>query len=416
MAEKMGGYVRGLEGKEREGTRVVPRNGRLSLFWDILKARFLRLVLVNLILILSLAPVIAILIWRFMVQGNLELNGPFAGGLGVGFPADLSNPDYLEKLMFRSDIVFFSLFIPASAVFAVALAGAARLLCRSAATEGEFSWRDFAVGIKEGYFGTLIACLLFSFLLFLAQTVNNLAVWYVALGDPMQGCVIASAVLGWIILALFLPVCLWMVALSADYRLSLGSLFKHAFILTVGTFPQSILFSLLSAVPVLLVLLTSSVPFLYTLVLALAMLLGLSAPVLLWENFARWAFDKYCAPARPKAEPVRAQQQAEREEDPSTIRMLSIAFGKSELLSRPILPLDEGTAPVLLPEEYTAADLKALFANRAKMEEELRAYEEAYGGEEEYREYNRLFDEREKALDDGKKKCKPKPPKMLNQR
>ncbi len=76
--EKKGLVARWLEGKERSedyARSTLPTN-RWSLFWDILKGRFGKLVLINLIMLVTFLPLIAVIVWR-MLELNVECSdGP----------------------------------------------------------------------------------------------------------------------------------------------------------------------------------------------------------------------------------------------------------------------------------------------------------------------------------------------------
>ena len=86
--ERKGLVARWLEGKERseDYARSTLPTSRWALFWDILKGRFGKLVLINLLMVLTFLPLAAVIVWRIFaisMQGTL---GPFGAGLGVGYP------------------------------------------------------------------------------------------------------------------------------------------------------------------------------------------------------------------------------------------------------------------------------------------------------------------------------------------
>ena len=104
-------------------------------------------------------------------------------------------------------------------------------------------------------------------------------------------------------------------------------------------------------------------------------------------------------------------------------RRLIVAQGKSKLVCRPIKPIDDELEVYQLPESFSREDLEKLRQSKQAIEEDTRAYEEEHKDDERYVEYNRQFEERERALREedessGKKKKKkaPQPPKMLNKR
>ena len=113
--ERKGLVARWLEGKERseDYARGTLPTSRWGLFWDIMKGRFGRMVITNLLVFLTFLPLIAILVWRWLVVGSQGLAGPFGGGLGAGYPALPNLAGAAEEMMFQTDLLFFALLIPA---------------------------------------------------------------------------------------------------------------------------------------------------------------------------------------------------------------------------------------------------------------------------------------------------------------
>ena len=153
--------------------------------------------------------------------------------------------------------------------------------------------------------------------------------------------------------------------------------------------------------------------------------------LLVWLDFSQWAFDRFINPnigvatgrglyskdkPQAAANPSAAADSAAMRE----YRRLIVAQGKSKLVCRPIKPIDDDLEVYQLPESFSREDLARLRESKQAIEEDTRAYEEEHKDDERYVEYNRQFEERERALREeeegtGKKK-KPQPPKMLNKR
>ena len=155
-------------------------------------------------------------------------------------------------------------------------------------------------------------------------------------------------------------------------------------------------------------------------------LFGIAYALLVWLDFSQWVFDKYLNPKIAGAKVGRGiyNKNGEEEEiDQSAAEMeyqrALIALGKSQLSARPMKPIDDGLEVYELPTSFTREDLAKLRKSKEDIFEDTAAYEEEHRNDEKYVEYNKTFDEREKALQDetdknGKKK-KRKPPKMLGQ-
>ena len=88
-----------------------------------------------------------------------------------------------------------------------------------------------------------------------------------------------------------------------------------------------------------------------------------------------------------------------------------LTAGRSELIGKPILPIAENAVLCRIGKTFTRADLEKVLKDRETLEAEVSAYENKHKNEPVYAEYNKLFAEREKALQPetdkkGKKKKK----------
>ena len=432
--EKKGLVARWLEGKERseEYARSTLPTNRWSLFWDILKGRFGRLVLINLLMLVTFLPLIAVIVWRIMGISAQGMIGPYGAGLGVGYPAIPELVGYAEMNLFQADLLFFALFIPAGAIAALGISGGGYIIRNLIWTEGIFVANDFLRGIRRNYWNVLEAVLVLTVLLFIARTMGNLADWLVAMGADGAGWLIASKVVGYIFVALGILIFFWMISLGISYKQGPWALFRNAVVMTIGTFPQTVFFAILATWPVSLAMFTSG---LFAVIgVILLIFLGISYMLLVWLDYSQWAFDRFINPTIGVA-PGRGLYNKDKPKDPSQkaapaatdsaamreYRRLIVAQGKSKLVCRPIKPIDDDLEVYQLPESFSREDLEKLRESKQAIEEDTRAYEEEHKDDKRYVEYNRQFEERERALkeeDDGKKKKKkkPTPPKMLNKR
>ena len=85
------------------------------------------------------------------------------------------------------------------------------------------------------------------------------------------------------------------------------------------------------------------------------------------------------------------------------------------MVARPIKPIDDSLQVYELPQAFTREDLKKLRESKQNIAEDSAAYAEEHKNDEKYVEYNRQFDERERAIQeaDAKKKKKKKFGKLL---
>ncbi len=431
--ERKGFVARWLEGKERseEYARSTLPTNRFGLFWDILKGRFWRLIITNLLVLVTFLPLIAVLVFRWLMIGSQGLAGPFGGGLGVGYPAIPNILGAAEEMVFGTDLLFFGLLIPAMVIAGLGISGGMYIIRNMLWTEGIFVANDFARGIKRNYWNVLEAVLIFSVLLFLAKTTGNLADWLVARGAPNAGWMIASKVIGYIFVALSILICLWMISLGVNYKQGPWQLFRNAVVMTFGTFPQTIFFAACALWPFFLTIFASGI--LMAIGLGLMVFLSFAYAMLVWMDYCQWAFDRFVNPNIGVATgrglydknkikgPNAKGDPAMESEAMLEYKRRIVALGKSKLVCRPIKPIDDDLEIYQLPESFSREDLQKLRASKQKVVEDVEAYAEEHKDDEQFVEYNRQFEEQEKALksqeEDGKKKKKKvKRPEMLNKR
>ena len=431
--EKKGLVARWLEGKERseDYARSTLPTSRLGLFWDILKGRFGRLMLVNFLVLLTFLPVFALIFWRYAAFLSNGIIGPYGAGLGVMYPVIPSVTGIAEMTVFQADLIFFGLFIPAGIIAGVGISGGMYIIRNLIWTEGIFVANDFLRGIKRNFLNVLEAVLLFTFILFMARTMGNLADYIVAMGGSYAGWMIASKVVGYIFVAFFLLVCLWMISLGINYKQGPWALFRNAVVMTIGTFPQTVLFAALALWPIILVLFTSGIIMIIGLLLII--FIALSYAMLVWMDYSQWAFDKFINPnigvatgrgLYDKNKAGASGAKADSGMESAAMREYKrqiVAMGKSKLVCRPIKPIDDDLEIYQLPESFSRDDLQKLKESKQKVVDDVEAYEEEHKGDEQYIEYNRLFEEQEKALQEENQAKKPKKkkvkrPEMLNKR
>ena len=429
--ERKGFVARWLEGKERseEYARSTLPTSRWGLFWDILKGRFGRMVITNLLVFVTFLPLIAILVWRWLIVGTQGFSGPFGGGLGAGFPAIPNIAGAAEEMTFSTDLLFYGLLIPAMAIAGLGISGGMYIVRNMIWTEGIFVANDFVRGIKRNFWNVLEAVLIFSVILFTARTMGNLADWLVARGVSNAGWLIASKIIGYIFVAISALVCLWMISLAVNYKQGPWQLFRNAVVMMFGTFPQTVFFAALALWPIFLALFTAGIFLIIALVLIV--FIALSYAMLVWMDYSQWAFDKFINPNMgiatgrglyDKNKAGGAAQKSDGNMDSAALREYKrqiVAMGKSKLVCRPIKPLDDDLEIYQLPESFSREDLQKLKESKQKVVDDVDAYEEEHRDDEQYVEYNKQFEEQEKAIreeDEGKKKKKIKRPEMLNKK
>ena len=420
MAQQKRGWVtRLLEGKEKseEYARSTLPTNRWQLFWDIFKGNFGKIVKVNILVLIFFVPLLFVFLLNGMMNDYNSSTYPFGANLGVGYPAFPELNGVSETLVHNNDIIILFGIMLTSTIAAVGLAGGMYVIRNMVWTEGIFVGNDFWRGIKLNVKNALQTALFFTVILFLCKYMINLSNFNLAvseLGKWQKIFLQVSQVTSYIFLILAAMMSLWMIALGVNYKLTFLKMLRNAFLMTIGTLPQTIFFGLIALLPFALFYIGGT--FMLLIAIIVLLLFAFAYALLVWLDFAQWVFDKYI---NPKLEGAKVGRGIYNKDGSSALtgddsgasieyqRML-LSHGRSRLVARPIKPIDDSLQVYELPQAFTREDLQKLRESKQNIAEDTEAYAEEHKNDLRYVEYNRQFDEREKALqeNDGKKKRK----------
>ena len=423
--QKKGLIARFLEGKERseEYARSTLPTNRWQLFWDIFKGNFGKLVKINLLMLLFFVPLAVVLIVGMLYLDSVGITYPFGANLGIGYPAMPALQGVAEWLKLQSDLYMYFGILLASIVASVGLSGGMYVIRNMVWTEGVFVASDFWKGVKLNFKNALQTALFFCTILLVAFTLINFSNFLLASATSEKGQTVMlriSMITSYAFLALAAMMSLWMIALGVNYKMSFFALLRNSFLMAIGTLPQTIFFGALAAIPFLLLAIGGS--FFAMMAVIMLLLFALAYALLVWLDFAQWVFDKFL---NPKIEGAKVGRGIYNKDGSSALegndsaasieyqRML-LSHGRSRLVARPIKPIDDSMSVYELPQSFTREDLKKLRESKELIAEETEAYAEEHKNDLRYVEYNRQFDEREKALQeqDEKKGNKKRPKKV----
>ncbi|MBQ7369145.1 MAG: hypothetical protein IJW60_05515 [Clostridia bacterium] len=428
--QKRGLITRLIEGKEKseEYARSTLPTNRWQLFWDVFKGNFGKVVKVNLLTLVFFIPLIAVIIFYNMLVESNGIIYPFGANLGVGYPAVPMQQGVAELLAVQNSFVLYAGLILTGFIAAVGLSGGMYVVRNMVWTEGIFVTNDFWRGIRLNYKNALQTTLLFTVTLFLAGSMIQMAEFSIVM-ESLTGWRLVlmriSQGTSYVLIVLVGMVCLWAIALGVNYKFKFWAMIRNAFLLTIATIPQTVFFGVLALLPVLCFLIGGSL--FITIGLVFGILCGIAYALLVWLDFAQWVFDKYI---NPKIKGARVGRGIYNKDGSSPLtgddsgaaieyQKALLAHGKSRLVARPIKPIDDSLQVYELPGSFTREDLKRLRESKQNIAEDTENYAEEHKNDLRYVEYNRQFEEREKALQDevdknGKKK-KRKPPKLLGE-
>ena len=430
MAQQKKGFItRLLEGKEKseEYARSTLPTNRWQLFWDIFKGNFGKIAKVNFLILLFFIPMFLVLIMNGLMNDYYSVTYPFGANLAVGYPAYPNLAGQAELLTYNNDLIFLLGIMLTSLIAAIGLSGGIYVIRNMVWTEGIFVANDFWRGVKLNIKNALQTALFFSIVLFVCKYMINISNLYLAMGDLVKWQTIwlrISLGASYVFLILAIMMSLWMIALGVNYKLTFLNMLRNSFLMSVGTFPQTVFFGILALLPFGLFLLGGT---LFTAIAVILILIfAFAYALLVWLDFAQWVFDRYINPKLQGAKVGRGiynkDGSAALTGDDSGASLeyqrILLSHGRSRLVAKPIKPIDDSLQIYELPQSFTREDLQKLRESKKNIEEDTEAYAEEHKNDFRYVEYNRQFDEREKALQEseaGKKRKKLKPPKMLNE-
>lgn len=389
--------------------RFSTDQGKWAETWDVVKNNFSKIVFINVLVLLFFVPGIAVIIFRNVYIGSFGIIYPFNTNFGVGYPAVLGAVGLEESIILSSDLLFFSLLILMGFIAAIGVSGGAYSVKKLIGSHGEFTVKGFFHGVKVSYFNTIIPVTLFLAFLFAAVVINDWANYVIACGAAPAWPTVAKVciIIATVVVGL---ISLWMTAVGVSYKVGVWQTVKNSFVLFTATPIQSIFFAAFALVPVWLLMIFNSGGFMYTLVLILCMFFGFSFILIVWMSYTQWVFDLFITPnikEKNAKSKTASEVQHDKAEEEKQIAMQLLAAGKSELIGKPILPLEEEKlSPV--PKVFRRSDLLKVKQEKAELDKKIQAYGEEHKNDKEYAEYNKMFAEREKPVEVPDKKSKKK--------
>lgn len=427
QGEKKGFIARMLEGKERdeEYARSTLPTSRWSLFWDIFKGRFSKLVIVNLLMLIFFIPLIIVYFLRSTYLAGQGSMLPFSSFLGSGYGLVPDTIGMAEQMTNSTNMLFGLFMIVAALIAAVGVSGGMYVIRNMVWTEGIFVANDFWRGIKINIGVVLGSTLFYSVMLYLLFMAIGWSDFLIVVDAGSEVLFTISKVVSYIAIAIFTIMYLWMLAMGGSYKLTFFQLLKNSFLMTFGLVFQNIFFIVLMAIPVLLILLGS---FFQIIGIIIMILFGISLMLLIWLDYTQWAFDKFIESKREGGKVNRgiysktdkkggSQSKAIQEYQQNLEEALSV---KSDLSSRPIKPITDELKVYELPDSFSRDDLKKLRESKEKIMEDTQKYAAEHENDEKYVTYNAQFEEREREAQEaqeaqnGKNKKKAKNAKEEN--
>lgn len=393
--------IMGSEKSEGYARASLPSN-RWELFWDILKGRFSKLVIINVLTLLFFIPLIFLIFMSDQYYAYFGSLSGFSQNLGPGYPAINDMTGVAESIAIVVDRQFL-LFLPIILIIAaVGVSGGAYVIRNMIWTEGIFVANDFWKGVKQNFFVVMLGMLVFSLIYYASQLSIGYVDLLIATGNGSEVWLNIVKAVTYIALAFIFVMLCWIVSMGVTYDIKFLKLVKNAFVMTIGLLPMNIFFAFLGLLPFIVLELGGIFQIIG---IVIVVLFGFSWFLLIWTDYSQWAFDKFINDKVPGAQKNRGIYEKVSKNDAEAIKryreqITQASLGRSTLTRRPIKPItDDELQLVELPQSYGRADLQRLQESKDAIYKDSEEYVKEHQNEPQYQltEEEKKFEEEREA-------------------
>ena len=411
MAGKIKGFigrlVMGSEKSEEYARASLPSN-RWELFWDILKGRFSKLIIINLLTFMFFLPVVAVVIIRTMFFISYGIDSPFGQPFGVGFQGLESLAGIAEGMTLSLNARFYAFLPIACAIAGLGIAGGAYVIRNMVWTEGIFVSNDFWRGIKQNGLRLMLVGFIYGIVVFAINMSVSSANQMLASEAGTSWLLVVSKVVAYFVLAFYTIMTMHMITMVVTYNVKIRQMFKNAFLFTVGLLPQNIFFGAGALVPFVLVFFGGTIQMVGFIVM---LFISIAWALLVWTDYSQWVYDNMLDAKTRGMEKNKGMYEKIKNSDSEALKQYKEQmFVRSSLNSRPIKPItDDELKLAELPTSFSREDIeklnesrKAIYDDHARYVEEHKNDPEFAPSEEEL-EMNKAKTEREKRIEKAKR-------------
>lgn len=383
MAEKKGLIYRLTMGKDNlpDFTPDKLPGTRFQVFKDVFFNRLGAMVKINLLVLLFALPAIAWVVIMNMVKQVDCTIIPYSGNIGMGFSVVSYAAAAGESRVFMFNMIMYAGLIPCIMVGSIGLSGAFYVMRRLVWGEGISVFGHFFRGIKANFLPFLWSSLITSVSLFLVMSnfsiYNQMTEWHVA----WRVIGIAMSIIQFV---LVLCMMIFLTTQAVTYKLKTWALVKNSFLFAIALIPQNIIIIILSALPIIIMLLLPQMISMFGLMIFA--IIGFSYIILLWTVYAHWAFDKFINDRvegavknkgmykRTESDKVAAEERDRKNKN--------IRFNNPKKRSKKITSIDEGETYTPLPTSFSRADLERLATEKEQVKRAIDAEYEDDGSDD----------------------------------
>ncbi|MDE7395295.1 MAG: hypothetical protein K2M95_04165, partial [Clostridiales bacterium] len=273
---------------------------------------------------------------------------------------------------FSYDLQSYLVLMPLIVVAGNGLSGAFYVMRRLVWGEGVGVGGHFFRGIKKNILPFLWSSLIMGISLFIVLA--NIGIY-----NHMRNIHVAWRVLGIVVSIIqfyfIVSMMLFITTQAVTYKLKTWALIKNSFLFSIALLPQNLIILLLSAIPVLLLVLLPTMIRMF--IVGLFIFMGFSYIMLVWTVYAHWAYDRFIndrveGAVKNRNMYVKSEQDAKAQQERDR-KNKNIRFNNPKKRPKKITSIDEGETFTPLPTSFSRADLLRLQEEKEQVKRSIDA-------------------------------------------
>lgn len=379
MAKKKSLFSELVQKRALDDRRFTTLNAsRWSFGYQVFRAHSLKLILLNLLMVVSSGFLIYLLITLY---GGIQLDlhsAPFSANVGFGyFPyTELAG---VESSAILSRILVFCYWLPvAGALLGFGFSGGLYVMRNLLYLEEVKVVKDFFIGIKKNW-QVVVLTVVYSIVMAVCVGGISYSNFFISLNGATFGQVFAKVVCI-IAIVLFTLMFLNGAVMMTTYKVKFFGLIKNSFLVSVILIPIHAFILLIAIIPFILLFLGQ---IFMTVGIVLILTLGISYFMLCWTNYSHWIYEKFLSGAEKNAESKAKTKKPENEpsqDEKKKIKEEKANVGKTQLLIKPLS--DDDPEVKSLPVVFTLADIESVNNSRLAMQSDSDGFAEKLKQEE----------------------------------
>ncbi len=405
MAQRKGLVYRLTMGKDNLPDFTTDRlpGSRWAVFKDVFFNRIGAMAKISLLTFLFTLPLVVWIIFMTIIRQAEGTMIPYSSNFGIGYPVVTDAVAQGEIRGIFYSVQTYAVAVPLFMLAGLGFAGAFQTMKLLSWGEGVSVAGTFFRGIKQHWLSFILIFAFVGVSVFVLMYGTSVYDAPTYLGKSWRVSIMILSALQFVMMLFLL---MYLTTQNVTYKLSVWGLLKNSMLFSVALFPQNLFFLLLSATPIMLILLLPEQ--ISILLWMIFILIGISFIILVWTVYTQWVYDKFVNEHVKGAVKNRGMYVPDAEEKKQAeierIRTRATKYGAA-YASRRMSSIDDGKSFTPLEATFSRADLQRLNEEKSEMRTEI---------DEEVATINAQLDEEERLYEEEKAAAKKNKRKKNN--